>query len=293
MPLNNEVVREQLIQAYLKACEVDVLAFKPGNVSVYVEGHDMTVNDFRLSAKVSAEPITDPDLCLGEKIFQAVKETQEAVHCNTNLGIILLAAPLIQAGQNAVQQSRPLRKELSEVLTATTIRDAEWAFQAISLASPGGLGTADNHDVRTQPDVTLAAAMNMAAFKDRIAFQYASHYQDIFDFAILRYNSYFNRWGNENWAAVAVFVGLLTKYPDSHIERKYGTKFRREVYIEMVLLDKKLSNTQHPQHLLHDLYRVDQRFKSSGINPGTTADLTVATLLVANLEHLFNNPVAE
>ncbi|MFI3185897.1 MAG: triphosphoribosyl-dephospho-CoA synthase, partial [Methylococcaceae bacterium] len=43
-----------IAELYLQACEVDVLAFKPGNVSVYAEGHDMTVADFRLSAEVSA-----------------------------------------------------------------------------------------------------------------------------------------------------------------------------------------------------------------------------------------------
>src|SRR5664279_5781975 len=88
---------QQLGELYCQACEVDVQAFKPGNVSVYADGHDMSVADFRLSAKVSTEPLCNFDYSLGEKIYYAVKATREAVGCNTNLGIILLCAPLIQA----------------------------------------------------------------------------------------------------------------------------------------------------------------------------------------------------
>ena len=36
-------------QAYVEACEAELQAFKPGNVSIHAEGHDMTVEDFRRS----------------------------------------------------------------------------------------------------------------------------------------------------------------------------------------------------------------------------------------------------
>ena len=41
---------QQLSELYQQACEVELQAFKPGNVSVYADGHDMTVADFRISA---------------------------------------------------------------------------------------------------------------------------------------------------------------------------------------------------------------------------------------------------
>jgi ATP:dephospho-CoA triphosphoribosyl transferase. len=44
--------QKQLIEAYKCACAIDVEAFKPGNVSVYNAGHDMTVDDFILSSDV-------------------------------------------------------------------------------------------------------------------------------------------------------------------------------------------------------------------------------------------------
>lgn len=281
------ITQDKLKKAYEDACEVELQAFKPGNVSVYSDGHDMTVEDFRISAKVSSIPITHPDYSLGEKIYYAVKATREAVNCNTNLGIILLCAPMLQA-----MASKPghlsLRQTLGNVLENTTIEDAAWAFRAISLASPGGLGKSEDQDVNEKPDVTLTQAMAIAADKDRIALQYITNYKDVFDFAILRYNYVFNRWGDPNWAAVAVYARLLRQYPDSHIERKYGKKYTGMVGAKMTLLDSELSRIQRPESLDTMLFCIDQEFKSKGINPGTTADMTVATVLLAYLDLLIS-----
>ena len=128
-----------LEQLYQQACEVELQAFKPGNVSIYSAAHDMTVEDFRLSAEVSASPLCNPAYSLGEKIFYAVKATREAVGCNTNLGIILLCAPLIQAVEYC-KSGITLRQALNQVLANTTLSDADWTFKAIDLAAPAGLG---------------------------------------------------------------------------------------------------------------------------------------------------------
>ena len=275
----------KLKKAYEDACEVDIQAFKPGNVSVYAEGHDMTVEDFRISARVSSGPIINPVYSLGEKIYYSVKATQEAVGCNTNLGIILLCAPMLQA-VSIKTEHESFRESLASVLEKTTIEDAEWAFKAISLAAPGGLGDSQDQDVSEKPDVTLTQAMAIAGDKDRIALQYATNYKDVFDFAILRYNRSVDRWGDANWAAVAVFAGLLRQFPDSHIERKYGKKYTGMVAAKMALLDDELSKTHEPKHLEKLLYSIDQEFKSEGVNPGTTADMTVATVLSVYLNQL-------
>lgn len=275
---------EQLRELYLQACEVDVQAFKPGNVSVYAEGHDMTVADFRISAKVSAEPLCNPDYSLGEKIYYAVKATREAVGCNTNLGIILLCAPLIQAIGN--YSGLTLRQAVSQVISETTIEDAEWVFKAITLASPGGLGKSEDQDVSGKATVTLAEAMKIASMKDRIALQYATDYQDIFNFTVLRYTILLNRWNDRNWAAVAVYADMLSRFPDSHIERKYGNQYSGMVAGKMAQLSGKLSETDNPELIKPLLVGLDQELKQYGINPGTTADMVVATVFTAFLEDL-------
>lgn len=276
---------KQLSELYRLACEVELQAFKPGNVSVYADGHDMTVADFRISAEVSAGPLCHPDYSLGEKIYYAVKATREAVGCNTNLGIILLCAPLIQAVSHC-GSGVTLRQALHDVLAATTVEDADWVFKAIALASPGGLGKSGEQDVKDKASVTLAEAMKIAGAKDRIALQYVTDYKDIFDFSVLRYNAFFNRWMDRNWAAVAVYAGLLSQFPDSHIERKYGDRYSEMVAARMVLLNEELSKTDDPERIKPLLYRIDQEFKFNGVNPGTTADLTVATVLTVFLEDL-------
>jgi triphosphoribosyl-dephospho-CoA synthase len=276
---------EQLVDLYQQACEVEIQAFKPGNVSVYAEGHDMTVADFRISAQVSAGPICNPDYSLGEKIYYAVKATRNAVNCNTNLGIVLLCAPLLQA----FGRKRPgmtLREALSKELAATTVEDADWVFKAITLASPGGLGGSDQQDVKNKASVTLLEAMKIASHKDRIAIQYITNYQDIFDFSVNLYYNCLSRWGDRVWPAVATYVGLLSRFPDSHIERKFGNQFSELISARMAMLNEELSTTDCPERITPMLYRIDHELKSKGVNPGTTADMTVATVLTAFLEEL-------
>ncbi len=277
------MTQDQLMALYKTACECDVQAFKPGNVSIYNAGHDMTVNDFILSADVSARPITNPGYSLGEKIYYAVKATREAVECNTNLGILLLCAPLFEANYQQ-KKGQSLADALQSVLESTTIKDADWVFKAISLAAPGGLGEAENQDVSEKAEVTLTQAMAIAMDKDRIARQFITNYKDIFDFSVLRYNTALVKFDDQAWAAVAVFTGLLRRFPDSHIERKYGDKYSGWVCKQITTVDDALLDTASPEQLLPMLHEVDRQFKAKDINPGTTADLTVATVLISLME---------
>jgi triphosphoribosyl-dephospho-CoA synthase len=282
---DSDARREALRAAYLKACDIELRAFKPGNVSIHSEGHDMTVEDFRRSAEASAPLLCDETLSLGERIFRAIEATRDAVGCNTNLGIVLLAAPLIRAFETK-SGGESLRESLRRVLNGTTRADADWVYRAIRLAQPGGLGDAPEQDVRDAPNVTLREAMALARDRDRIARQYTDYFADIFDFAIPGYHSALSKWGNEEWAAVAVFAGLLKSFPDSHIERKFGTRCSRMVADRMAEIEGALFGSETPQDTVRLLEEVDAEFKSRGINPGTTADLTVACLLVVGLEVL-------
>ncbi len=267
----------QLSEIYQQACEIEIQAFKPGNVSVYADGHDMTVKDFQLSSKASATALSNPDYSLGEKIYYGVKATKEIVGCNTNLGIILLCAPMMEVLLNPYK-NKNFRQSLSCLLKTTSIDDANWVFKAISLASPGGLGDSKQSDVHDGAEITLTEAMKIAENRYRIALQYTNDFKDIFDFALLVYNKYIERWNDLNWAAVAVYVELLSKYPDSHIERKYGRQYTRMVQEEISLIGDVLLNSDKPWQHEDLLYKTDKKFKGSGINPGTTADLTVATI---------------
>jgi len=281
------IARQALMDAYRQACEIELQAFKPGNVSVFSDGHDMTVQDFRTSAHVSAAAITNPDYSLGEKIYYAVKATREAVGCNTNLGIILLCAPLLH-GCTVCNSTIGLRQCLDNVLQNTTEQDADWVFKAILLASPGGLGKSAQQDVSDQAVVSLTQAMTIAADRDRIALQYTNCFKDIFDFGFITYNRAFVLSGDSGWSALTVFAEMLALYPDSHIERKYGKQYSEWVAEQMTLLCKAMETAKTPEEVLPMLNSIDEAFKAKKINPGTTADITVATVLVVLLEQLFS-----
>ena len=268
--------------AYLRACELELKAFKPGNVSIYSPGHDMTVEDFRLSAEVSASHLCNSSLTLGERIFEAVRATREAVGCNTNLGIVLLAAPLILAFEDKGAH-KTLHEAVTKILQNTTVEDAELVYKAIRKANPGGLGTVDEGDVNSSPNMTLTDAMRLADTRDSIARQYTGSFFDIFHLAIPMYDDGLSQWDNEEWAAVSVYIGLLNRIPDSHVERKFGTEQTQWITEQMARLEASFSETESPLTVLPDLWNIDREFKNRGINPGTTADLTVACLLVDGL----------
>ncbi|MDT8407104.1 MAG: triphosphoribosyl-dephospho-CoA synthase [Methylococcales bacterium] len=271
-------MNEALKRCYLRACALDVEAFKPGNVGLHGAGHDMEVSDFLRSAEVSAPPLCQPDLTLGERIYQAVAATRRAVGCNTNLGIVLLAAPLLQALLQP-ELTGSLQDKVCQVLANTTVADADWVFQAITLANPGGLGGAPAHDVRAKPTVNLLEAMAAAAERDRIAWQYAHGYKDIFELGILRYNSLVKSWGFIPWAASGVYTLFLSRYADSHVQRKFGAVHNHKLARQFSRLDQALMNATDPEALRGDFHELDVVLKQRGINPGTSADLTVATAL--------------
>ncbi len=261
-----------IAQIFEAACLAELQAIKPGNVHVFADGHNMVVEDFVKSAKAAASVIALPELAVGERILRAVTATWQAVSCNTNLGIILLAAPLIHAAIH--------RRSLHQTLHALTVQDAAHAFQAIVLASPAGLGSSPRHDVHEPPTVTLLQAMRQAAEHDRIAWQYAHDFQDIFEFGLPRYTETFSRWENESWATTATYLGFMAQFPDSHLLRKYGAEVALAVQQQAKQHEADLLTQENPKKYLGELLRFDRQLKQNGFNPGTSADLTVATLLV-------------
>lgn len=272
-----------LAKLYQEACELELQAFKPGNVSIYVGGHDMTVEDFRISAAVSGPTLCQEDYGLGEAIYRAVRTTREAVGCNTNLGIILLCAPLIRAALR-LSGKQGLSEVLRQVLSETTVSDADWVFKAIALANPGGLGESASHDVHKPASVNLTEAMTIASDRDRIALQYASGYKDIFDFAVLKYNTLLRQGRDRIWAAVFLYAEMLSQFPDSHIERRYGKSYTEFVAVRMRRFLEEFSQTKDLALIKPALFNLDAEFKSIGVNPGTTADMTVATILSVLIE---------
>lgn len=274
------ILSQQLGQAYKVACLAEVEAIKPGNVHIFADGHGMQVQDFIRSAEVSAPVISQADLALGERIFRSVEATWDAVGCNTNLGIILLCAPIIQAA--LLPSTISLRDQLAQVLANTTQLDAECLFNAIQMANPAGLGRAETHDVHQPATCTLQEAMQASADRDFIGQQYANGFLPVFDEGVPHFEAALLRWGRPAWATTALYFYWLSQYLDSHIVRKHGEAVAIVVKNEALVHHSALQTLENPRHYLPQLLTFDQSLKSRGINPGTSADLTVASLLVHN-----------
>ncbi len=262
----------------------ELRALKPGNVHIHAEGHGMTVADFETSAEAIADVFTQPKLAVGERILRSVEETRESVGGNTNLGIVLLTAPLAQAA--LMEASGGLRARLSQVLVDLDVADAELAFRAIRLADPAGLGDSARHDVRAPARTGLRDAMAEAADRDRIARQYVTDFEDVFDLGIERLHTAMTRWDDEAWAASHVFLEFLSHLPDSHVARKFGAGLAEELSHRAEPLAARLAKADDPRALLPALLEFDSVLKAEGLNPGTSADLTVASLFARKLEDL-------
>ncbi len=278
-----------LRRLYRQACTVELRALKPGNVGLHAAGHRMQARDFMLSAAISSFELARPGLPLGPRIYQAVASTRAAVACNTNLGIVLLCAPLLQAvlrGQSAHLAPASLQSRLRRVLRDAEREDTRWVYRAIRLAAPGGLGHSAAHDVHRDPQCSLLRAMGTAAKRDLIAAQYCNGFAEIFDYAVPRLRAWHTRLCDEQWALTAVYLGLLRRFPDSHVVRKFGMGVARRVSATAARLEAELYQAGKPVELAETLLDVDSQWKRAGINPGTTADLTVATLLAVRLERL-------
>lgn len=279
--------------AFLCACRLDVAVRKPGNVSVASPGHRMDAAMFVASAEAAAGPLFEAGASVGRRIERAVEASWAAAGCNTNLGIVLLCAPIAVAIERAPQASGALelRQAIGAVLAGLDLDDARAAFRAIARANPGGLGSAPAEDVNAPPSLDLRQAMALAASRDSIARQYASGYAELFELALPLWPRGFppslsSDETSPDAATTArvqrVYLGLLSRLPDSHIVRKHGDAVAHTVMRAAqgwrVQSDAGIAVDAQPAFA-----EWDATLKAAGINPGTSADLTVATLFIAGL----------
>jgi triphosphoribosyl-dephospho-CoA synthase len=273
--------RAAIEAAFLDACHAELQALKPGNVHVHAAGHGMQTLHFERAAAAAAPFIADPTRRVGARILGAVDASFAATGLNTNLGIVLLCAPLAAAA-DATQGSDELRLRLSAILDTLDISDADQAFQAIVLANPAGLGRAETGDVAGPPSITLREAMALAAERDRIARAYVTDFDDIFSFALPELEAARRAAANESLAITALHMGLLASFPDSHIARKHGPQ-AAEAVREEANLNQALWHPAPSADTLGGLLAFDADLKARGLNPGTTADFVVATLFADRL----------
>ena len=284
------VTCHQIRASYEWACRAEIDALKPGNVHRFADGHRMSADQFLASARVSASVLAERRLSAGQRILAAVEATRKAVGTNTNLGIILLCAPLACAAE---MEGIELRAALASVLAAIDLEDSKAIFEAIVLAAPGGLGAAPSHDVRDAPRVTVVEAMRLAAERDLIARQYATDFQDVFEIGTSAFRRAEARGEKGMWPTVFTYLAFLANFPDSHVARKHGLDVAEQLRRCAAAILDDTQRTDDETERADKLMAFDSRLKERSLNPGTSADLTVATLFVQSLRSNLHNPYVD
>ena len=269
------------------ACVLEADAPKPGNVNRYYDFDDATLEDFHLSALAIGQPFAYiRDQGVGKTLLESVRAVRRSVSTNTNLGILLLLAPLglawsrIRDGQKVIPvQELPVlwKREICWVLDNLSVQDTAYVYQAIREASPGGMGDVEEYDVHGQaPPVTLLEAMRPAAERDMIARQYVDGFSLVLGQGYEMFASVRKKGLSMPQAINETFIYLLSLHADTLISRKIGIERSMEVqWLAQMVIEGQIS-VKDFDHVL--------RSEKHALNPGTTADLITAVIFVYLLE---------
>ncbi|MBM4001423.1 MAG: triphosphoribosyl-dephospho-CoA synthetase [Planctomycetes bacterium] len=263
-----------MAQCVTLACLLEATAPKPGNVHRGADFEDLTFTDFLVSAAVVGPCVARAETRgVGQAVLDGVRATRRYVGTNTNLGILLVLAPLA-----AVPRHEPLGTGLPRVLARLTPDDAARVYEAIRLASPGGLGESDRHDVHAEPPADLLDAMRFASPRDAIARQYVESFSTVLDRAAPWLIEARRRGWSLNDAIVHTHVRLLADEPDSLIRRKCGESMANTVAARARDVLRLGGPSDAPYRAA--LADLDFFLRCDGHrrNPGTTADLIAGAL---------------
>lgn len=268
------------------ACLFEATAPKPGNVHRGADFEDLSYVDFAIGSVVVA-PIFDaaPLRRVGQTALYAVLATRQAVATNSNLGTILLLAPLAKAPRDV-----PLATGVRDVLAGLDAEDSRLIYAAIRAAQPGGMGRVERDDVSGEAPADLLSAMRSAADRDLVARQYVNGFEQVLEFVVPR----IERGLTDGWllsdTIVHTFVALLAEFPDSLIARKCGAEVAQQAADRAAaVLTCGRPGDEDYERALSDLdfwLRSDHHRR----NPGTSADLIAAGLFAALRDGIVSPP---
>jgi triphosphoribosyl-dephospho-CoA synthase len=296
-------------QAAELACAMEMLAPKPGNVSPGRPFKYLNEMTFIASAAAIAEAFADPGVPVGKLVVRAVRRTKKLTDRNTNLGIILLLAPLVRAANDVLAPKRPgsvkdgisqsdLRESVSRVLAGLDGGDASSIYAAIKSASPGGLDRSEKYDVadfdaHSDGAPPILAAMRFAASWDSIASEYATGYEITFGLTAPKLAALWEEGHSLRGSVEQAFLFLMSAVPDTLIARKQGRHASEDA---AALAGRALELggcfTAEGKNAVRRLRRMLDD-PDNLMNPGTTADLLAAGLFVFLESELERTPMPD
>ena len=274
---------------------------KPGNVHRTRDFPDMVFEDFLISGVVIGDimkkaaklgikhgPGSLEKIEIGKLIMEAVIETDKWVANNTNLGIIMLLTPLSAAAGMSSDISE-LQDNVDNIMRATTPSDAANLYDAINIADAGGMGEKDELDVGSEDaksqlinkGINMYDVLDLSAQWDMLAYELTKAMPITFEIGYPTFNGV-KQTNTINNATVQSFLTILSIYPDTLIARKYDIETDQKVSEDARLIIAEGGIlTDKGVDMINDF---DKDLVKKSLNPGTTADLTASSVMVALLD---------
>ncbi len=264
---------KELARLYKLACRAEISALKIGNTHLWGRGKAKP-EDFTAVAEATAAPLCRAEGRVGERILAAARAAVKTRGENLNLGIILLAAPILKTAR---RYGSCLPSQLEKTLEATSLADSLNVFRAIRLLKPAALRRkVASQSVFSAPTLTLRRVMALAANYDLIAAQYAAGFPQVF--AGSRFIAENRRLDRPLSEAVALIHLRFLSMGDSHLAKAVSAKAAASA---RTLALKLLEDCKRRGFSLRRLLQADRKLKKANANPGTSADLATASALVA------------
>jgi triphosphoribosyl-dephospho-CoA synthase len=262
------------------------IAIAPAMITLTLNGVLLGLNRLKLE-----------EIDLGKHILTAISDTQRWQHGgNTNLGTVFLLGPLCvaagAASSSGMMTTGGIRKEVERVMRGTTARDAVNVYEAIKVARPGGLRPIPEFDVNNEAseedilkrNITLYRIFELSSSWDNISKELVTGMRVTFEIGHPTFMKTFEETQDVNAATVNTYLTILAKELDTLVIRKNGETAAHDIskraseIIEAGGL-KSARGRRMVQSFDDDLSK-----KSGKLNPGTTADLTCSSIMVALLE---------
>lgn len=233
---------------------------------------------------------------------------------NTHLGSIMLFIPLAAAASAIKTRDGKitvdtLRKEVIKVIESTTYEDALNFIQIVSSLNLGWLGKTTSNDfpdissknalIKIKQDkTTFYNLMEYSSKWDGIACELTSGLKNTFTIGYPEFIKTFNETKDINISTVNTFLKILSEVPDTFIARKIGSGITNDAFeaikiglpISLNISEKAKQILEQNQGMITSEGRLqienfDRELRRSNgtLNPGTTADLTAASLMISLL----------
>jgi len=215
-----------------------------------------------------------------------------------NLGVVLLLAPLaatsgLYLSKRSLVDLHQLRQELEAVIMASVPEDSVGIYRAIRAAVPPRvLGRVEELDVMDDSALTRIMEEGLTPLqifedcreRDSICGEWVTNFSVTFTLGYPALKEALQRGGDINTAVVHTFLRILTEVPDSLIERKSGREEALKVS-RMASEALKRGGLTDPEGKKAILEMDETLHRAGGdLNPGTTADLTAASLYLLLFE---------